>query len=104
MNITTFTLWKNNFKKEEKHPDFIIRHKDASDKWVDIGAGWKKTMKDKVGKDGKPVTYLSCKLTEPKAKEESTLSDEERAFIIAMKKQNEVKVEEKAEEDFASWN
>ena len=103
MNITTFTLWKNNFKKEEKHPDFIIRHKDASDKWVDIGAGWKKTLKDKVGKDGKPVTYLSCKLTEPKV-EESTLSQEERDFIVAMKKQNETKVEEKAEEDFVSWN
>ena len=93
MEITNFTLWKNKFKKTEKQPDYIIRHKDANDQWQEIGAGWKKEVKGKVDEQGKPVSYLSCQLKAP-------LSEEDKAAIAALREEETKKANQAADNDF----
>jgi uncharacterized protein (DUF736 family) len=76
-----FTLWTNKNKKEDKHPDYNLRAKDEKGEWVDIGAGWKKVVKDKVTEEGKPVYYLSCRLKNFTLTKTSVFTEEEKAAI-----------------------
>lgn len=86
-----FTIWKNKHKKTEKQPDYQIRQKNAQGEWVDIGAAWKKTVKDKVDEKGQPVTYLSCRLKTEEKK--SVFTDEERRTIEIAKNAEAIKHE-----------
>lgn len=42
MNLT---LWKNKFKKADKHPDYILNKWDGENNFK-VGAGWIKEAKD----------------------------------------------------------
>ncbi len=57
MEIKSFAIFKNQNKKDEKHPDYRISAK-IGEKYEDIGAGW-----IKEGKSGK---FVSCKLSDPR--------------------------------------
>lgn len=56
MNNLQITLWVNENKKEDKHPDFNATIK-IGDKFEDCGAGWKKVSE----KSGKKFLSLSFK-------------------------------------------
>lgn len=53
---THFQIFKNKYKKEEKHPDYKISFKnETTGAFEEIGAGWKKEMSN-------GEAYISCKL------------------------------------------
>ena len=54
--IKEFTLWRNNKKMKDIHPDYNICIVEE-DTFKTIGACWKRESKGK--------TFLSCKLSEP---------------------------------------
>ena len=76
MELSSFSIFPNEYKKEEKHPDYTISTKNTEDKFVKVGACWKK--KTKEGK-----TFLSCKLEQPKP----PLTEQEKADLKAIKEQ-----------------
>lgn len=55
--IKSFALFKNQNKKEDKHPDYRISIK-VGDKYEDAGAAWIK--------EGKAGKFLSCQFSDPK--------------------------------------
>lgn len=56
MENLNITLWVNENKKEEKHPDYTASIK-IGDKFEDVGAGWKKTSPN----SGKKFLSISLK-------------------------------------------
>lgn len=55
--IKNFSIFKNDNKKKDTHPDYQLSAK-IGDEYVSIGGAWKKPTKDGEG------TYLSCKLND----------------------------------------
>lgn len=71
MEIKDFVIFRNNYKKSDKAPDYILKTK-IGDSFVEVGAGWKKAVKGKVDEKGNPVTYISCRFKEDKPKTDLT--------------------------------
>jgi uncharacterized protein (DUF736 family) len=62
MNLTNFSIFKNDKKKEgSNQPDYRISAK-VGDVYEEIGGGWIK--------DSKSGKYISCSVKEPTKKEE----------------------------------
>lgn len=74
MEIKDFVIFKNNYKKSEKAPDYILKTK-IGESFVEVGAGWKKIVKGKVDEKGNPVTYISCRFKEDKPKTDLSPDD-----------------------------
>jgi uncharacterized protein (DUF736 family) len=62
MNLT---LWKNEYKKEDKHPDYILNKWDGENN-EKVGAGW-----IKEAKNGKKFISISYNDEEEDREEES---------------------------------
>lgn len=90
--IKNFSIFKAKEKKNDKSPDYNISFK-VNDKFVTAGGCWLK--------DGKGGKFISCKLSDgykdlrgfsiTSDEEVSSLSDEEKAKIVALRTGNTVK-------------
>lgn len=72
MIYTNFQIFKNKYKKADNQPDYKISAK-IDDKYVEIGAGWKKEMKN-------GEVYISCKLSENPAPAKEEIKEDELDF------------------------
>ena len=61
MELSNFQIFKNKYKKADNQPDYSISMKGADGKYIQCGAGWKKTMSNGEG-------YISCKVEDKGAK------------------------------------
>ena len=67
MDLQNLIIRKNNFKKADNQPDYIITHNDGKE-WITWGACWLKM--DKGGR-----TYLSCSKSKPKEEKEEKVAE-----------------------------
>lgn len=81
MMYTNFQIFKNKYKQKDNQPDYKISTRDNDGMFIEIGAGWKKEMKN-------GEVYISCRLSENQYKPNT---EEENERIIALKAQHQEK-------------
>ena len=98
MTKINLMVFKNQYKKEDKQPDYKVNmHRENG--FVSVGAGWIKETKTK----DKYISLVIDTEPEPWKKPESLLTEEENAKIIAIKEQAKKAETKVVVDEFTTW-